>query len=96
MVVSRSSVPLGGQLDLDTLDPSFLILALLLGKIEVPKEFKHALVLAHHQRVEASNPFVFGFVDQLTRQGYSYTVILPAISTRAAYSAFSCSLCSRS
>ena len=55
-------MPVGGQLNLDTLDPLFLILALLLGKIEVPKECKHALVIAHHQRVEAPNPFVFGFV----------------------------------
>jgi hypothetical protein len=69
----------GGYLDLDALDPLFLILAYLLGKVQMPQELQHLPVLAHPHRIETPNPFVFGFVDQLAGQGYPYPVFLPAI-----------------
>jgi hypothetical protein len=38
--------------------------ALVLGKIEMPKELQHPRVLAHHHRIEKPNLFVSRLVDQ--------------------------------
>ena len=68
---------LGRKLDLHVLCASFFVL--LFGKIEMPEEFQHALVLAHHQRVEVPYPLGTRYVDQPPGQVYPYPVTLPAI-----------------
>ncbi len=45
----------------------------------MPKEFQHARVPAHHQRVEGPNPVIPRCVDQPTGQAYTYALALPAI-----------------
>ena len=39
------------------------LFVLLLGKIEMSEEFEHALVLAHHHRVEVPYPIGTCYVD---------------------------------
>jgi hypothetical protein len=52
---------LGCQLNLHVLGAFFFVL--LSGKIQMPKEFQHALVLAHHHRVEGPNSVGTRYVD---------------------------------
>jgi hypothetical protein len=56
----RSLGFLGGQSNFHTLGAVFS--SLLFGKIEVPQNVQHTLVLAHHERVKEPNPIITRFV----------------------------------
>lgn len=70
--------PFTWQFDLHVLNVTALS-ALLFWQTQMPKQFQHTPVFAHHQCVEAPNAFISCFADQLAGQGYPYPVALPAI-----------------